>query len=57
MTIADFKREHYYRVSERIGIMAGSDQPTVEQEVLARREADEAIESLREKIEVQSEML
>lgn len=52
----DLQREHAYRMQERLGNLCGSGQPTLEQESLARKEADEAIEELREKQLEQQEM-
>ena len=41
-------REWKYRYMERIAILCGSGEPTVEQIQLAAKEADEAVEKLRQ---------
>ena len=47
MTESELQAEWDYRYNERLGIMCGSDQPTKEQDAIARQEADGAIEKLR----------
>ncbi len=43
MNAEELKTEHEYRVSERLGIMCGTAEPTEEQKAIAKKEADEAI--------------
>lgn len=41
MTTEELKAERSYRIQERLGIMCGSGEPTMEQIEIAEREADE----------------
>ena len=43
VTTTELEQEHDYRVSERLGIMCGTDEPTESQKQIAEKEADEAI--------------
>lgn len=43
----DQTTEWNYRYTERLGIMAGADDPTEEQKAIARKEADEAVEKIQ----------
>ncbi len=38
--------EYRYRVSERLGILCGADEPTLEQLRIARREAEKACQEI-----------
>lgn len=48
MTTEDLINEWRYRYAERIGMLVGQGEPTIEQKELAGREADEAISQLRQ---------
>jgi len=47
MTESEITAEWKYRYEERLGILCGAETPTEEQESIARREADGAIEKLK----------
>ncbi len=47
MTEEELRNEHWYRMSERLGIMCGTDIPTKEQMKIATKEATKACEELR----------
>lgn len=47
LTGNDLRDEWNYRFNERLAIMAGVDEPTGDQTIIAMQEADEAIEKLR----------
>lgn len=41
LTPSEMKKEHAYRLEERIAILCGANQPTDEQIALATKEADD----------------
>ncbi len=47
MTAAELQAEWDYRFEERLGIMAGPDEPTDQQRLIAMAEADDAIDQLQ----------
>ena len=48
MTIEELNAEWRYRYHERIGMLCGTEDPTDWEKSIARQEADEAIEQLRQ---------
>ncbi len=48
MTDQELRDEFAYRVSERLGIMCSTDEPTEEQREIAVKEARQACDELRE---------
>lgn len=50
INLLNIELEFAYRVQERLGILCGTDDPTVEQLELATREADEACEKLKKSV-------
>lgn len=47
MTTDELAAEWRYRYEERLGILCGGEKPTLEQEKIAHREADDAVERLK----------
>jgi len=48
MTEAQLKKEYDYRVEERLGILCEDREPTPDERKLAHKEAQEAINKLRQ---------
>lgn len=51
MTPAELEAERKYRITERLGVFCGPNQPEPEQIIIAEEEADSAIEELRKQNE------